>query len=40
MIIFKSWNMIVNVGFDVSFANMSAWKGIREEAANVYSTEA
>jgi hypothetical protein len=34
------WEMAVNIGLDMSFDNMWDWKGIREKATEVNSTEA
>jgi hypothetical protein len=34
-----SWEMALNVGLDVSFDNMEEWKGIRNKAVEVNSTE-
>jgi hypothetical protein len=34
-----SWEIALNVGLDVSFDNMQDWKGIREKAGEVNSTE-
>lgn len=33
------WEIASNIGLDASFDNMYEWKGIREKARKVHSTE-